>query len=353
MGVILFLRSSAAILTVLAAGATPALAQDSKALTSLSSKVAELDVQAQALKRELEFTQYKRASTEAKLHQTQLDLKEKEATLEQLQTSLPEQPSARDSERLGNEQQRVALAELNIKSIMAAVVRLERKEVDLRNELDALTTERTNTAERIANIEARSRAEADARARAAEAELAALKRENEQLKLAMEEEARRAREAADAAGEAQRAAELAALQEHQELQEQMRTENEAQQLEEQARQLQAAASSSPAEVAEEEPPVYIGDDGEQVVVRSRSIESPVVMQPVAPGVYRAEVAIEPGRAYFDVRNRRFRGHFPDAEDPQTYVVEYDTSGEGASFSVRTKGEDAADTQMYSDSTTAF
>lgn len=65
------------------------------------------------------------------------------------------------------------------------------------------------------------------------------------------------------------------------------------------------------------------------------------------------MAVEPGRAYFDVRNRRFRGYFPDAEGPQTYIMEYNTSDEGASFSVHSKNAEATDTQMYSDNTSAF
>lgn len=355
MSVIRFLRNCALTLTVSVVAIDPLIAQSGSHGT-LQVKLERLDVQSQHLNHELEFTTSKRQSTEAKLKQSQRELKDREADLQRLRIELGESPSPLKTETLANEQQRVALAELNIKSLQAAVVRLERKEEELQAALADIATEKQTTTKAIANAQQRARAQANARAKAVETELEALKRENERLRLAMEEEARRAEEAA---AEARLLAELAAKQQ------QERLEQEA--LEEQKRQAMAAApGGEPAQksvpqrpgtqdVQADEPPIHVGDDGMRVVIRSRSIEAPVVMKPIGPDLYQAEVVVEPGKAYFDVRNQRFRGHFPESEEPQAFVFLYDTSGENPSFLLKGRSGESEqrDSQIVTDSHSPF
>lgn len=394
MSVTRFLRSSALTLAIAAVAAAPLIAQSQgeTAVASLKTKLADIDTQAQKLVRELEFTEYKHKSTANKLHQTVRDAEEKESSLQALRASLDDNPSEAELEIIANEEQRIALAAINIKSLTASVERLERKEAELREALATLESEKQNATESIARAQERARAQAVARAKAAEAELAALKEENERLRLAMEEEARRAAAAqAQAATEAPPAGDAGIAASSIPL----AAENVAEQMtaaaEETAAESYAAAAigeafnsrryafdtgdepnppapepvqaqeaSPPAEqvAEEEEPPVYTGDDGPQVVMRSRSIDEPVVMKPIDSNVFEAEVEVEAGRAYFDVRNKRFRGRFPESDQPQTFVFRYDARGEEPSFTVKAKTaesepQSAEDPQMISDSGSAF
>lgn len=351
MSITHFLRNCMLTLAVSVAATAPLTAQSysQAAIESLKDKLEDFDVQAQRFKRELEFITYKRQSTETKLKQSQRDLKDKEADLQRLRATLGNSPSSAQADMLANEQQRVALAELNIKSLLAAVVRLERKEEELRTSLSEIETQKQTTTQSIANAEKRARAQAAAKAQAVEAELEALKRENERLRLAMEEEAQRAQEAA---AQARLLAE----------QEQARLAQEAEERANATAMLDAEKLPPEAEaqpvaprpgLPDDEPPIHIADDGVQVVIRSRSLDAPVTMQPVGSGIYQAEVVVEPGRAYFDVRNQRFRGHFPKTDTPQAYLFTYDTSGESPTFLVGGKSKGQQDPQMVTDSHDPF
>lgn len=342
MGVNRFLHVCALTLAFSAAAAVPVLAQNPShaSIKSFQDKLDNFDLQVQKLTRDLEATQSSRQSMEERLKQSQRDLKNKEADLQQLRLSLGDNPSPVQSEALANEQQRIALAEINIKSVMATIIRLERKEEELKAALLNVEEQKRDTRQRITKAEQRARQQADAEAKAIAAELDALKRENERLRMAMEEEARRAQEAA---AEAQRLAELAAQQEQERLAQQVL-----------ATEQSAAVNTNPSQGAiGDEPPVYLGDDGVEVVIRSRSIDAPVVMQAVGPNLYQAEVSVDPGTAYFDVRKQRFRGYFPESVEQQKLIFIYNTSGENPTFSVISGDSGPENPQMISDSNAPF
>jgi hypothetical protein len=301
----------------------------------------------QKLQQEVEFTQYKRQSTEDKLKQLQAELKDREVQLVRLRAEMGSEPSAAQQEALDNEAQRIALAELSIKSRAAAIERLERKEQELRDAMAGIRDGIAKTEKEIAAIKTRQSAEIQARDRAMQQQLEALKQENEQLRIAMEEEARRAEEAARQAELAQQEAVRRAEEQAAALAAQIAAEQAAP---------ASAATAPPAQttqagpqvddapdlsqvVLEGEEPIYQDDDTIKVTIRSRSIDTPVTMVPVSPNIYRAEVDVEPGRAYFDVRKRRYRGHFPEKADTDPYVFYYDLTGEKPKMYVRTKSND--------------
>ena len=315
------------------------------AISGLETRLQDHAGALQKLQQEVEFTQYKRQSTENKLQQLQADLKDREVQLVRLRAEMGSEPSAAQQEALDNEAQRIALAELGIKSRAAAIERLERKEQELQEAIAGIRDGVAKTEKEIAAVKARQEAETQARNRAMQQQLEALKQENEQLRIAMEEEARRAEEAARQAELAQQEALRVAEEQAATLAAQVAAE-----------QATAGTTATPSVqtaqtpqvdeapdlsqvVLEGEEPIYQDEDTIKVTIRSRSIDTPVTMVPVSPNVYRAEVDVEPGRAYFDVRKRRYRGHFPEKTDTDPYVFYYDLNGEKPMMYVRTKSND--------------
>lgn len=315
-----------------------------EAISRLETRLQDHAGELHKLQQEVEFTQYKRQSTEDKLQQLQAELKDREIQLVRLRAEMGSEPTAAQQEALDNEAQRIALAELSIKSRAAAIERLERKEQELQTAIASIRDGVAKTEREIAAVKNRQDAETQARNRAMQQQLEALQQENEQLRLAMEEEARRAEEAA-------RQAELA-QQEALRVAEEQAAALAAQVAAEQAASTTTAPTAQTAQtpqvddapdlsqvVLEGEEPIYQDEDTIKVTIRSRSIDTPVTMVPVSPNLYRAEVDVEPGRAYFDVRKRRYRGQFPEKSDSDPYVFYYDLNGEKPKMYVRTKSND--------------
>lgn len=333
---------------LLCSSITPfAAAAATDAISRLETRLQDHAGELQKLQQEVEFTQYKRQSTEDKLQQLQAELKDREVQLVRLRAEMGSEPSAAQQEALDNEAQRIALAELSIKSRAAAIERLERKEQELQAAIATIRDGVAKTEKEIGAVKARQDAESQARNRAMQQQLEALQLENEQLRIAMEEEARRAEEAARQAELAQqealrRAEEQAAALAAQVAAEQATsttTTSSAQRVQTaQAPQVDDAPDLSQV-VLEGEEPIYQDEDTIKVTIRSRSIDTPVTMVPVSPNLYRAEVDVEPGRAYFDVRKRRYRGQFPEKSDTDPYVFYYDLNGEKPTMYVRTKSND--------------
>ena len=313
----------------------PVLAAPAQPANPLQNPQEEHASRAQLLQQEYEFTQIKLRSTAEKLGQIQQELADKQAQLANLRVALGNTPTPEQQAAVENEAQRVALAELTLKSREAALTRLERKQEELRTAIEA-------SEQAIAASRAREEAETKARNLAMQKQLQALQQENEKLRLAMEEEARRAQLAAE---EAARLAEEARVAE--EVRQQAIKEEEAR-LAEEARAAKEAATGAKAAVALREggqttdmsqvvlagePPIYQDTDTVTFTLRSRSIEAPVVMRPIGPKRYRAEVDVEPGRAFFDLRNRRYRGYFTEETDTTTYVFYYDLNAEKPVLSV--------------------
>lgn len=312
-------------------------------VSRLESRLQDHAGELQKLQQEVEFTQYKRQSTEDKLEQLRAELKDREVQLVRLRADMGNEPTKAQQEALDNEAQRIALAELSIKSRSAAIERLERKEQELRDAMASTRDGISKTEKEIAAVKARQDAETQARNRAMQQQLEALKQENEQLRIAMEEEARRAEEAAREAELARQEAARRAEEQAAALAAQLAAEQEAN-----AATATAQTASAPQVddapdlsqvVLEGEDPIYQDEDTIKVTIRSRSIDTPVTMVPVSPNLYRAEVDVEPGRAYFDVRKRRYRGHFPEKTDADPYVFYYDLNGEKPKMYVRTKSND--------------
>lgn len=315
-----------------------------EAISRLETRLQDHAGELHKLQQEVEFIQYKRQSTEDKLQQLQAELKDREVQLVRLRAEMGSEPTAAQQEALDNEAQRIALAELSIKSRVAAIERLQRKEQELQVAIATIRDGVAKTEREIAAVKNRQDAETQARNRAMQQQLEALQQENEQLRLAMEEEARRAEEAA-------RQAELA-QQEALRVAEEQAAALAAQVAAEQAAGATTAPSAQTAQtpqvddapdlsqvVLEGEEPIYQDEDTIKVTIRSRSIDTPVTMVPVGPNLYRAEVDVEPGRAYFDVRKRRYRGQFPEKSDADPYVFYYDLTGEKPKMYVRTKSND--------------
>ncbi len=332
---------------------------------SASDNVFEQQIQAQQqeqnrLQGELSYTREKRREAEEALAQMEAELKEKEQQLAEMKARFDEPRSKSQQDLLANEQQRLALTELAIRSRIATVVRWERKEQELQDELHS-------AAEKIAGIQdrqqaeaRRARREAEAKSQALAAQLEALRRENEALRVAMEEKARSAQSAQE---EAARLAALARAEEEAEL----AAEAEAAALAAEA-ELEALSATAPvagtgqlglpslipmassqytpppqvwmfeevpnADAQEPDADEQAFDEVTQeevrrddaIILRSRSLPRPVTLESSGEQVYRAEVKVQPGRAYFNINNRRYRGQFPD-DGISTYVFTYDMTDE--------------------------
>lgn len=340
-----------------------------------TARLEQQTTQAQQLQEEYEFTLYKRKSTEDKLNQLKSDLRARQGQLATMKAALDPEATREQKEAVDNEAQRIALAELSIKSQEASLNRLMRKEREIQEALEATHSSISATEKAIAAANAKAQAEARARDQAIQKELENLRLENDRLRLAMEEEARRTKAAEEAA---RRVAELAKQEEQDRLEVERLAAQEAAfanatttptatQVTSTAAQITQATAAQQASsrnsrsrkeeapdlsqvVLDDEPPIYQDNDTIRVTIRSRSIDRPVIMTQVAPRVYRAEFTVEPGRAFFDVRNRRYRGYFPESAGGKPYVFYYDLSGEKPVMSVRTK---ANDDQIISNAKEAF
>src|SRR5687768_12227234 len=128
-------------------------------LPELQKQLQDHTSQLQKLQQEYEFIQLKRQSAQEKLAQSQRELAEKTQQLANLQADAGAAPSAERKAFLDNEAQRLALAELTLKSSTAAVVRLERNEERLRESITAAEKAIKDTDRAMTN--ARARQEAD------------------------------------------------------------------------------------------------------------------------------------------------------------------------------------------------
>lgn len=304
----------------------------SNAITALKQQITEFGTSVQQLKQEYDFTLYKRKSTEEKLQQSQNELIEKQNQITSMQQNLGPTPEQAALDAIDNEQRRIALAEINIQSTRSATERLARKEQELQSQILATEAKMSTAQNQIAQIEKKARDKIQAETLKMQRELAKLKSENEKLRLAMEEEARRAqaakiesdRLAKEAAEADERAKALAA-----DIAQGNRMQaNTVKQLWEETNR-----KGGRSDVAEDlsqtvlpgELPIYKEKDERIVTLRSRTQSKDFPMRETAEYIYEAEITIQPGetRAYFDVKNRRYRGRFPESELPVTYIFTYD------------------------------
>lgn len=327
------------------------LASQADTVTELQKRLQDHAAQLQKLQQEYEFAQLKRESAQEKLDQARHELTEKALQLATMRAAAGAEPGPEQKAFIDNETQRLALAELTLKSNNAALARLERNEERLRESLTATEKSIKETERAIAAGRARQEADAKEREHMVQQRLQQLQEENEKLRLAMEEEARRAQLAAE---EAARLAEVARQQEQARLaleaaktaaaQDAQTVMNLSQPTVPPGKTSGGEQGSGAEEVdmtrvvLEGEPPIYQDEDTINVTMRGRALNRPVSFIPVGPGRYRAEVKLEPGRSYFDLRSRRYRGTFPGAET-LPYVFYYDTNGEKPVLTVMHKAEE--------------
>jgi hypothetical protein len=332
---------------------TLAITASANSIPDLEKRLKDHQTRLLKLQQDHEIARRKRESAEEKLQESQRELTEKALQLAEMRVSAGANPTAEQQAFIDNEIQRLSLAELSIKSSTAALERLQRNEQKLRDSIAATEKSIRDTERSITTLRARQEADAREREELVERRLRELQEENERLRLAMEEEARRAQAAAE---EAARLAELARQQEEARLALEAAKAAAAQ-------DAQAVMNLSPpthnrkgAEpvdmsqvVLEGEPPIYKDEDTINVVMRGRALDKPVAFVPVGPNRYRAEVRLEPGRSFFDLRNRRYRGIFPGNE-VLPYVFYYDLNGEKPVLTVMHK---SAEEQIISNAKDPF
>ncbi len=278
--------------------------------------------------RELEFTQEKHNEAARKLADAKQELEARTQSLKNLEAQLGDTPSETALERLKTERQRVAVAELSVESQSSVLERLERKQADLKAELDQSEQDIENIRQQIAEAQKREKRNAKAREAANEQEIRLLREENDNLKTELLNERQRLATAE------LRIEELVRITDQQAATiEKLNTEISALMLLEEQRQQAPAAQPEhimdlSQTVLEGEEPIYQGDDGQQMIIRSRSLEGPIEMTQISPTLFRADIKIEPGRTYFDLNRRRYRGTFP-ADDEGYYRFYYDTSRQEA------------------------
>lgn len=306
----------------------PALSAESAS----SQKIEAIELQQKRAQRELEFNRVKYTEAQKKLDDMVKELATRQAQLKLAQNRTAENASEAELELLKNEQQRLAVAELSVQSQQSIVDRLGRKQGDLEKTLADIQSDIGQLHRDIADAKDQKKQQARQQALADQQELDRLRKENLQLKTTLTSERDRLNRAELRVEELVKIADLRAKQ--------------ITQLEDTVTQLTqpaavAAAASKPnskptdlsTTVLEGEAPIYDGEDGERIIIRSHSIEENVVMNQVGPHLYQAEVKVEPGKAYFDLRRRRYRGNFPttesnmfrfyydltDVESPRLYV----------------------------------
>ncbi len=278
--------------------------------------------------RELEFTHEKLNEAAQKLADTKQELEARTKSLKNLEAKLGDTPSESALERLKTERQRVAVAELSVESQSSVLERLERKQADLKAQLGQSEQDIENIRRKIAETAKKEKRNAAAQEAATQREIRLLREENDSLNTELLNERQRLVTAE------LRIEELVRITDQQAATiEKLNTEISAMmRLEEQRQQ---APSPQPEHimdlsqtVLEGEDPIYQGDDGQQMMIRSRSLDAPIEMTQISPTLFRADIKIEPGRTYFDLNRRRYRGTFP-ANEEGYYRFYYDTSQQDA------------------------
>jgi hypothetical protein len=289
------------------------------------SPLAAQATKAKRLQEDLDSLQAKKAAAQDKITSAQKNLSEKQSVLAKLRESAGSQPDDNIQANLDNEARRVALAELDVKFAQEAMARIDERAKTLQQEIAANRQAIHNAEKTVVASQARKEADILAQNQVMEQKLQALAAENERLKKAMEAEAKRAQQAEEAAF----ALEQARLR-----------EADAATKAKVAKDTKAAVAlrengqnvDLSQVVLEGEPPIYQEKNPIKMTLRSRHISGPVNFKPIGENLYQIEVDVEPGKAYFDLRNRRYRGNFA-GEGAAKYRFYYDLNGEKPVLSV--------------------
>ena len=289
---------------------------------SSDQQIEQYELQQKRVTRELEFTKVKLVEAKRKLKNAEDDLV---AQKEQVKRMQAQATSESAKELLKNEQQRLAVAELSIKSQTSAYERLQRREADLQAEIAAAQQAAEDIKQSARKAEAKAKRLAAAKARQSASEIERLSKENRQLKLTLLEEKRRLANAEQRIEELVRTSDQR-LTQIKDLEEAITAFTAPP-----ANAIETVQNDQPeldlsTVVLEGETPIYQGEDGEKIIMRSHSIDEKVTMKHVGANLYQVDVSVDPGRAYFDLKRRRYRGVFPKGYEGQ-YRFLYDLSND--------------------------
>lgn len=298
------------------------------------------------LQQEYEFTRHKRETSERKLQANQREYQDKQVQLSLMKSQVGESVSAVQRDAIANEQKRLTLISIGIESQQSAFERLRKKEEELLLQIEKNQQSISEARKEIDRAEYAQRIRIQTEAQQMAQELERLRLENERLKLEMEEQARKAEEAktqADAIAEDKARQETTRLEAQRIAVLELLLETQAGgTLGQLANSLSNETNDHSQTVLPGEPPIHQDGNDSNVVLRSRTLEKAYPMKKIGPHNYQTEVVIEPGqeKAYFDVKNRRFRGRFPESDEAVTYVFTLDVSEETRpSLDLRRKGSD--------------
>lgn len=283
------------------------------------ARIESIELKQQRVLRELEFTKVKHTEAQRKLDDARRELAARQNQLKITESRLGDQISDAEADLLKNEKQRLAVAELSLQSQLAAIERLERKQAELTEAFSSTQKEIDAVKSSITKATNAASVQATRHAAVSQQELITLKSENDELKAALESDRRRLATAELRIEELVRIADFR-LQQIEQLEAEVTT----------LTQPQSTGTKSPVvvnsslsraplaknldlsfTVLEGEGPIAQDEDGERIVIRSHSIDDNVVMTQIGPKLYQAELTVDPGKAYFDLRRRRYRGVFPE------------------------------------------
>lgn len=302
---------------------TGAFAQSS--VTELNQQLGKHKASVLDMQEELESVQEKIEESHLALDLLRKDLSDRQVQLASSKRALDANPGPNAERVWQNESRRVQMSRLAVEAREATLDRLRSKETELKQQIADTERAITRTETRIRNARqaaasARQQAEADALRQAQEAAAA-------EERAAQESAARAAQEAAQtrqAEVEAEAARNAAAN---------APPASPAAQAPDAGRAATASnpgprgtrnAQDSTRTVMAGEEPIYAGDDGDALYLRSRNISEPILMVEVEPNQFRAETVVSPGKTYFDIGGRRYRGVVTD-DGQNRYLFHYDRS----------------------------
>lgn len=292
---------------------------------SENEDIAAIELEQQRTLRELEFNKVKHTEALKKLEDARKELSARKQQLQKMEQELDENAGDAAKELLENEKRRLAVAELSVQSQQSALERLERKQTELNKYIETSKSDIENIKKAIAQANDQEQRRARQQALATQRELERLKTENSDLKDVLARERERLAKAELRIEELVRTADF--------------KQRQIEQLEEEISQLKPPQDADSTvlktnknfdlslTVLDGEMPIFQEDDGEQMIIRSHSIDGKkLVMVQVGPDLYQADINMEPGKAYFDIHRRRYRGTFPENHSGN-YRFFYDVSDE--------------------------
>ncbi len=319
------------ILTFTSGWMAGALAQPS--IAELNQQLGKHKASVVDMQEELESVQDKIDESQRALDLLRKELSDRQVQLASSKRALDADPGPNAERVWQNESRRVEMSKLAVEAREATLDRLRSKESELEQQL--VNTERaiTRTETQIRNARqaassARQQAEADALRQAQEAAAAEEKAaQDAAAALAAEEAAARIQQAETQAEAARDAAANVPPVPPAVPSSDASADRTATATNNTGTRGKRNAQDSTQTVMAGEEPIHAGDDGDALYLRSRNISEPVLMVEVEPNQFRAETVVSPGKTYFDIGGRRYRGVVTD-DGQNRYLFHYDRSNPG-------------------------